>query len=111
MMEFRYSNLLTVLGVTFLYSSGMPILYPIAALYFFVTYWVDKWLLLRFYRKPVMFDSYMARETLKWFKWILVVHVLAGLLMYSNSSILPSDQVLMDQSNELVEDYVYTEDV
>ncbi len=61
MIEFRYSNLLFVLGVTFLYSSGMPILYPIAAAYFFVGYWVDKMLLVCFARRPVNYDSYMAQ--------------------------------------------------
>ena len=36
MLEFRYSNMLIVLAVTFFYSSGMPILYPIAALFFVI---------------------------------------------------------------------------
>jgi hypothetical protein len=60
MIEYRYSNLLFVLGVTFLYSSGMPVLYPIAAAYFFVGYWVDKTLLICFARRPVAYDSYIA---------------------------------------------------
>ena len=50
MLEFRYSNMLIVLAVAFFYSSGIPILYPLAALFFFITYWTDKWLLFRYYK-------------------------------------------------------------
>ena len=53
MLEFRYSNMLTVISVSFLYSGGMPFLYPVAALFFFFTYWVDKCLLFNYYRKPI----------------------------------------------------------
>ena len=61
MLEYRYSNILSILAVIFMYSSGMPILYVFGAFYFFSTYWIDKWLLFRYYKKPVMFDSYIAR--------------------------------------------------
>ena len=67
MLEFRYSNMLTVLSIAFLYSSGMPVLYPVAALYFLITYWMDKCLLLTFYRRPIKFDNYIATKTLDYF--------------------------------------------
>ena len=53
MWEFRYSSLLVVLAVAFLYSGGMPVMYPTAAGYFFLTYWMDKCLLFRCYRRPL----------------------------------------------------------
>lgn len=53
MLEFRYSNMLTVLAVAFLYSGGMPFLYPVAAMFFFTTFWTDKYLLLNHYRRPI----------------------------------------------------------
>lgn len=64
MLEFRYANILTILSVVFLYSSGIPILYFFAALFFFITYWIDKCLLLKCYKKPVMFDEFLAIQTL-----------------------------------------------
>lgn len=91
MLEFRYSNMLTVLAITFLYSGGMPILYPVAASYFLITYWMDKWLLLRFYRKPVKFDNYLAKMTLGWFKYILTLHIIGVLLMFGHTDILKND--------------------
>ena len=88
MLEFRYSNMLTVLSVAFFYSAGLPILYPVACLFFIITYWTDKVLLLRFYAKPVMFDEYIARETLSYFKFILLLHVIGSLFMFGNTPIL-----------------------
>jgi hypothetical protein len=51
-MDFKYANLLTVLFVTMMFGSGIPILYLIAALYFLFTYWTDKILIFYYYRKP-----------------------------------------------------------
>jgi hypothetical protein len=41
-MDVRYSQFLTTLFMIFMYSSGIPILYPIAFIFFFLTYWFDK---------------------------------------------------------------------
>ena len=90
MIEFRYANILFVLGVTFLYSSGLPILYPIAAAYFVFAYWIDKTLLICFTRRPICYDGYLAKKSLNWYKYILLMHFIAGFLMFANSSILPS---------------------
>mmetsp|Transcript_20514 Transcript_20514/g.25229 ORF Transcript_20514/g.25229 Transcript_20514/m.25229 type:complete len:199 (+) Transcript_20514:2399-2995(+) len=91
MLEFRYSNMLTVLAVAFLYSGGMPILYPVAALYFFITYWFDKCTLFNCYRRPIKFDNYMARKTLDWYKYILLLHIVGFLLMHGQTPILQND--------------------
>jgi hypothetical protein len=36
-----------------------------------------------------MMDQYLAINTLKWYKYALVLHIVGGMLMYSNSAILP----------------------
>jgi hypothetical protein len=101
-VEFKYSDILFVTGVTFLYSAGMPVLYPIAAAFFFVGYWFDKCLLLRHNRKPPMYNSFLARKSLAWHKWILLMHVVAGVIMFANSSICPSRYVMLSAVNDLL---------
>ena len=91
MLEFRYSNMLTVLSVSLLYSGGMPFLYPVAALFFFITYWIDKCLLFKYYRKPIHFNNYLANRTLDYYKYILVLHIVGFLLMYGLTPILQND--------------------
>ena len=88
MLEFRYSNMLTVLSVSMLYSGGMPFLYPVAALFFFITYWIDKCLLFSCYRKPIQFNNYLAKQTLSYYKYIFVLHIVGFLLMYGLTPIL-----------------------
>ena len=46
-IDYRYNSVLTIVFVTMMYSGGLPVLYPIAALYFCITYWSDKYLLLK----------------------------------------------------------------
>jgi len=49
-LDYRYASMLTVVYVVMLYGSGIPILYLVAAVFFFVTYWVDKILFFNYYR-------------------------------------------------------------
>ena len=91
MFEFRYTNVLTVLAVAFLYSGGLPIMYPTAALFFFITYWMDKCLLLRCYRRPIKFDNYLAKSALVYYKYILLGHIAGFLLMYGLTPILQTN--------------------
>jgi hypothetical protein len=68
----------------------MPILYPVAALFFAVTYWFDKYILIRFHQRPLQYDDYVPRKTILWFKYALLLHVLVGALMFGNSDIFPT---------------------
>ena len=43
-MELRYSNIVSSIYICMMYSSGMPILYPIMLISFFLMYWIDKFL-------------------------------------------------------------------
>jgi len=101
MLEFRYSNILSVLAVIFMYSSSMPILYIFGVFFFFITYWIDKLLLFHYYKKPVMFDSYLARKSLNWFKYILLLHCIGFTVMFSNSEIIPLLRSTKEQSTSL----------
>lgn len=87
-MMYRYCNLLTVIFVCFMYSSGIPILYPLACVYFGLIYICDKYMLFRWYKKPPVLDGHIALNTLEWFKYAMVFHVVFGAIMYSSSEIL-----------------------
>jgi len=82
------SGILTVLAVSLIYSGGMPILYPIAGTFFFFTYWTDKCLLLKYSRKPIKFDNYMARHSVIYLKYILFGHICGLILMFGLTPIL-----------------------
>ena len=41
-MKHRYTTMLTVVFLVMIYSSGIPVLYPLASLYLTTVYWADK---------------------------------------------------------------------
>lgn len=51
-LDRRYSAILNVIYITLMFSTGLPFLYIIAFISFFLMYWVDKILLLRCYKNP-----------------------------------------------------------
>lgn len=51
LLHVRYAQVLSTLFISLTFSSGMPILYPISALILFTEFWVNKYLVFRFYRR------------------------------------------------------------
>ena len=83
----RYSDIVNFFFVTMMFSAGLPVLYPIAAFFFGFYYWADKWMIINFYRKPPVFDSYIALYMMSWEKWALLCHAFFTISMFSNSEI------------------------
>lgn len=56
----RYGELLNILFVASLFSSGVPLLIPLTALAFGAFYWVEKFELLKISKRPVAYgyDGY-----------------------------------------------------
>ena len=73
-----------------MYSAGLPILFLITAFNFFVIYWIDKWLLLRFYRTPKNYDELCINFSLTEMKFSFLFHFVIGAVVYSNEKILTS---------------------
>ncbi len=41
-IDFRYSQILNVIFISMMYSSGLPILYAAVLINFIILYWIDK---------------------------------------------------------------------
>lgn len=87
----KYGELLTTVGVTFLFSAGMPILYPIAAVFCAVAYVADKVMLVYFVQRPLKLDTRIAKTTTRWLKPLLIAHLIVGFFMFGNQSLLSTD--------------------
>jgi len=59
-MQEKYATMLVVALLAFSYGPGLPIMYLLAALYFFVSYWTDKIMIFYNHRKPLYFDEQLA---------------------------------------------------
>jgi hypothetical protein len=89
----RYSQILVTIFVVLIYSPGMPILYVCCFLFMFITYWVDKILLLRFYRKPPNIDLFVAELFDIMILFGMILHFAFAIWMYGNKGILYSAPV------------------
>jgi len=70
------------------YASGLPIMYPLGFMHFTFVYWLYKILFTKFYRKTGTFDDILASRTVWYLKVGVMMHLLMGAFVYSNSNIL-----------------------
>jgi len=75
-----------------MYAVGMPILFLISAINFTIMYWVDKWLVLRFYRLPRNYDESTIKSCLNMMNYAFIWHFILGYMMISNNRIFTTDQ-------------------
>jgi len=57
LMHYKYSTILNVCFITFMYGFGLPILFPVAILAFLILYFVEKTMLYYSYRQLPMYDE------------------------------------------------------
>jgi hypothetical protein len=72
------------------YSAGMPVLYPMACLFFTLVYWIYKCLLLKFYSKATQFDENLARHCTFYLKFGLILHGVFTFFILNSQDILVS---------------------
>ena len=90
-MHFKYSTLLNVIFVTFMYGLGMPILFPIAFLSCFVLYFVEKTMLYYGYRVPPMYDERLSNNVLDRLQTAPILMLIFGYWMVSSQQLLSND--------------------
>lgn len=93
----RYAVLLNTLFVTLLYAGGMPLLVPIAALTFALTYLMDRVSFLRLYRIPPRFDQSLAMYTTTLLPYAIFMH-LAFTMWFLSAPILHETHLEVGQS-------------
>lgn len=81
-----------------MYSTGLPILYPFAAVFYFVLYWVYKGLLIKYYEKTTRFNEDLPIYSIGWIKLGLIFHGIVGGLMMTNSDLMPAIDALDNEA-------------
>ena len=93
-LDERYAQAFNVIFVCLAFSSGMPLLLPIAMLSFIVTYWVDTFLFAYVYRTPPRYSADLAKQFTALLPYALLLKLMVGFWMLSNDNIFPpSDAV------------------
>ncbi|EGB07807.1 hypothetical protein AURANDRAFT_64600 [Aureococcus anophagefferens] len=87
-IEYRYSFALTYVLCALVYCSGLPVLVPLTAAYFWASYVADRYLVMRLYAKPPSYDHKLPKLLLKVLPFASVAHLVMAMLMLSNSNLV-----------------------
>ena len=83
-IHFKYSAILNVTYVTMFYGPGLPILFPIAALSYFILYSAERYGLAYTYQMPPTMDDMMTKNALNLLSYSPLFFLLNGYWMFSN---------------------------
>lgn len=86
----RFAHIMTTLFVATVYAGPIPVVVPVAAFTFILSYWIDKWVLLRVYRRPPQYDETMALWAIKVMPIALCLHLGMSIWAYGQHPRLQS---------------------
>ena len=89
-LQIRMAQVLSTIFITMTFSSGMPLLYLVCVATFSISFWIDKILLLRYFRITSGYTKYITANLIDMLPLAVVVHILFGLLMLSSPRLLSS---------------------
>ena len=82
--EKAFSRMMSTLFVILMYSSGMPVLYFCGFVFYIVTYWINKFLLINYYQKSTTLTRTIPTFAITFMKYALFMHSFLSLLMLTN---------------------------
>ena len=89
-LSIRYAQILTMMFLVLMYSSGMPILYPIMFLSLLVTYAVDKFMFLKICRTPPAYTTRFGDWSTYMLENAVLLHVVIAVWTYTSPRLFPS---------------------
>lgn len=97
-IDIRYSQILTTIFVCFLYSSGMPFLYVTSFMQLVLSYFVDKFFLLRVAQLPKNYDQHLSVVVRITLYAAVVIHLIFAIFMFGQPDILKEDSSFVSGS-------------
>lgn len=92
-MAINVPNTLVVLYTCMMYSSGMPTLILVAMFSFLISFWVDKFMLLRMYKKPPQYDAALTKRVVGLLPTALFLKMCFGVWFFGNSQVMRSSLI------------------
>ena len=102
-MATRLGYVLNTCACTLFFSSGLPILVPMAMVSFLVSFCVDKYMILRYYKKPPQTKSTTIVNAFATLPAVVLMHFIISLLTLGDSTVLTSEKIFNWESS--VPDY------
>ena len=98
-IHFKFSSIINITYITMMYGAGLPILFPIAALSYFVIYCQERYVIAYIYQIPPALDDLLTKNMLKIVSFSPILFLLNGFWMLSNKQIFDSIVNQVDYTN------------
>lgn len=106
-IHFKYSGILNIVFITMMYGTGMPILFPIAALNFINQYICERIIVAFFMKQPPSLDDKLTVNTLGLLKFAPMLMLFNGYWMLSNRQIFENVwTVIQDTTQHMKSDHL-----
>lgn len=88
--HYVYAQIYTTVWACLMYSSGIPVLYPLGCLFFTGMYWMCKYLFIHYFQRSTRFNHNLQLFSLSYMKYGALFHMIIGCIIYTNSRIFSS---------------------
>jgi hypothetical protein len=99
-IHYKYSSILNITFVTFMYGLGIPILFPVACISLFTLYMVEKSMIYFSYRQPPLYDDLLNTNALNILSWAPLLFLSFGWWMFSSPQLFGNTIDPIEFSNE-----------
>ena len=99
LIHYKYSSLINIIFITFMFGAGLPVLYFIALASFILQYILERILVAYSYREPPLFDQTLHREALKLIKFAGFIYSALAFWMLGNHQIFGTDVYYLQKYN------------
>ena len=100
-IHYKYSSILNITFVTFMYGLGIPILFPIAVFAFLVLYLVEKVMIYYSYRQPPMYDNKLNNSVLNLLQYAPLLFLSFGYWMFSNHQLFGTETIPINKAGDV----------
>lgn len=100
-IHYKYSSILNITFVTFMYGLGLPILFPIAMIALLVLFLVEKAMIFFSYRQPPMYDNKLNDSVLDKLQYAPLLFLAFGYWMFSNHQLFGGETFPIEKAGDV----------
>ena len=103
LIHFKYSRMLNIVFVTFMYGLALPWVFPIGLITLIIDYVIEKICIVYYYKDPPSYDNKLNDTAISLMKWAPLFMFSVGYWMFSNRQMFENHVVLSTEANPRVE--------
>ena len=108
-VHYKYSSILNIIYVTMMYGLGMPVLFPIAIISFFIFWATERYQIAYTYQLPPAMDDKMTQNAMTLLSYTPILFLLNGFWMLGNRQIFENVvNEIADATSVMVTGHDYT---